>query len=310
MKAKVLVPIIIGAVVLTVAIIFLILALSTPTVNKTHVIEDPFANFTINVSTTDIEFSVSDDGTVKVVTDETEKQYHRVEVADNTLIITRIDDRNVFEKLYGFGHKFKVHVYLPATEYGNLNLKTTTGDVKVAQGLTFNSAEIKLTTGDVSFLSDVKDSFNAAVSTGNVEIGNMNLNKLTLISTTGNKRISNVTAQETVTISSSTGNTTLDNVTCKSLSILGTTGSVTLNNTQASDSFTITASTGNVTLNDADAGTIFIKTTTGNVKGTLLTNKIIFAETNTGHANVPHLTEGGKCEIKTSTGNIEISIKE
>ena len=310
MKAKVLVPIIIGAVVLTVAIIFLILALTVPTVHKTHDVQDAFSSIDIDVSTTDLEFAVSEDGTVKVDVTETEKQYHSVRVLDGILVIRREDARNIFERAYGFGNKFKVVLYLPAGEYGNLNLKVSTGNVTVPEGYTFNKVESKSSTGDISFNSNAKDSASFVLSTGSANIANMSPTTLFISSTTGSKTLSNITVQGAASVISSTGSVTLNNFKCNSLTMSSSTGSTTLNNTIVDNTLSISVSTGNVTLNDADAGTIFIKTTTGNVKGTLLTSKIIFAETNTGHANVPHLTEGGKCEIKTTTGNIEISIKE
>ena len=51
-----------------------------------------------------------------------------------------------------------------------------------------------------------------------------------------------------------------------------------------------------------------VTTDTGDVKGTLLSDKIFFAETKTGRKDVPKTTAGGKCEIKTDTGDIIISV--
>jgi DUF4097 and DUF4098 domain-containing protein YvlB len=72
---------------------------------------------------------------------------------------------------------------------------------------------------------------------------------------------------------------------------------------------TITADTGDISFKHCDGGEVYITANTGDVRGNFLTDKIIFAESDTGRVDVPHLTSGGKCEITTDTGNINITIE-
>ena len=60
---------------------------------------------------------------------------------------------------------------------------------------------------------------------------------------------------------------------------------------------------------EKEYSSIDVYVSTGDVTGTLLSDKIFFAETTTGDVSVPKLTSGGKCEISTTAGDIEISIK-
>ena len=60
----------------------------------------------------------------------------------------------------------------------------------------------------------------------------------------------------------------------------------------------------------SDADSILIKTSTGNVKGTLLSEKVFSAESDTGRVSIPKSYSGGECDISTSTGDIKIEIKE
>ena len=53
-----------------------------------------------------------------------------------------------------------------------------------------------------------------------------------------------------------------------------------------------------------DAAELSITTDTGDVKGTLLSDKVFIARTDTGRVHVPETTNGGKCKITTSTGDI------
>ena len=72
----------------------------------------------------------------------------------------------------------------------------------------------------------------------------------------------------------------------------------------------IERSTGDVEFKKCDAGEVSITTDTGHVVGSFLSDKIIFASSNTGKIDVPKSTVGGKCEITTTTGKIIISICE
>ena len=51
-----------------------------------------------------------------------------------------------------------------------------------------------------------------------------------------------------------------------------------------------------------------MKTDTGDVTGSLLSDKIFFAESDVGSVDVPKTTTGGVCEIRTDTGKIAITI--
>jgi hypothetical protein len=44
------------------------------------------------------------------------------------------------------------------------------------------------------------------------------------------------------------------------------------------------------------------------VSGSLLSNKVFTAKTDTGKVSVPNSSNGGKCEITTDTGKIIIEI--
>ena len=76
----------------------------------------------------------------------------------------------------------------------------------------------------------------------------------------------------------------------------------------AAETFSIERNTGDVSFDGSDATEIFVKTTTGQVKGSLLTDKVFVAQTDTGHVDVPKTTTGGRCEITTDTGNVEIEL--
>ena len=56
------------------------------------------------------------------------------------------------------------------------------------------------------------------------------------------------------------------------------------------------------------SGADFIKTSTGKVVGSLLTEKVFNAKSDTGKVEVPNTTSGGSCTITTDTGKIQVTI--
>jgi hypothetical protein len=46
------------------------------------------------------------------------------------------------------------------------------------------------------------------------------------------------------------------------------------------------------------------------VTASLLSPKIVYAETDTGSVRIPHSTEGGVFEITTDTGDIRVQFEE
>ena len=127
-------------------------------------------------------------------------------------------------------------------------------------------------------------------------------------SDTGNIRIKSINANK-LDLSTDTGNLKIVNIKCKNLFSTSDTGNILLENVIAEEQFKIETDTGNVKFKDSDASDIFVKTDTGNVTGNLLTDKVIFAESETGDIDVPKVMADEKCEIITETGDIKITIK-
>ena len=96
---------------------------------------------------------------------------------------------------------------------------------------------------------------------------------------------------------------------CNKLDIKINTGDTELVNTLANEDFNMNGNTGDVELDRFDASNIYIDLSTGNVKGTILSNKIFNAKSQTGSVNVPETYTGGICKITVSSGNINIRYK-
>ena len=227
----------------------------------------------IDLKITDLEFKVSEGDEKKVVCEQTEKIVHEVNIdpEKKTLSITQNDKRAWYEKWFDWSLSFlKATVYLPAGEYGDLKIESSTGNVIIDEGFTFNSVDIKLSTGNVNVKATSLNDFNVESSTGRVK---------------------------------------LENCFAKNINIENSTGGATLTNVVASENLKISCSTGDVDLSKVDGQTIDIHTSTGDIEGTLKSSKKFETHTSTGSVHVPDSDpSAGLCKLDTSTGDIHITI--
>ena len=281
----------------------------SPAVRETYEITDEFNDIFISVDTADVRLVNSEDGKVRVECVEGYKITHKAFVENGTLTVERHDERKWYEHIAIAPINFEITVYLPEGEWGKLNINTSTGNTEIPSGFTFSSVDIKQSTGNIAFSATSSGKINLFTSTGGISVSGASPTDLTVHSSTGDVNISDVTASGKIEVESSTGKQKFTNARCNSFDAEANTGDAILTNVIAEGKLSIERSTGDVRLDSVDAAEIYINTDTGNVTGTLLSEKIIFATTDTGDVDVPRCTVGGRCEIETDTGNIEIYLK-
>ena len=243
--------------------------LKTTEKTKTFIIDEAFNKISIDVETEDIDIYYSNNEN-KMVFNENNEVSLEVKVVNDTLIICIADERKFYDQMFDFTI-YKLDLFLSKDIIENIDIKCSTGDINIHDGLNVNNLKINNSTGDIE--------------ASNCDLGCLDIN-------------------------TSTGNIDLKNVGCQKLDIEITTGNTKLTNVLVEEDLNINGSTGNVYLNDFDAKNIYIKLSTGNVKGTILTNKFFIVSSSTGDVVVPETRDGGKCKISTSTGNIIIKYKD
>ncbi len=271
-------------------------------------IKEPYKNISIAVDTADMELIPSEDGTSTVVCYEEKKVRHSVSVQDGTLVIKTEDTRKWYERIgLNFGTP-KITIAVPGGAYGRLKVRASTGDLTVAEAFHFEGMDVEESTGDVRNKASVSDLLKIKTSTGAIRLENPTAGSLDLTVSTGKITAAGMNCSGDVKIGVSTGKTELTDLTCKNLITNGSTGDVTFKNVLATGALSIERSTGHVKLEGCDAGSISIHTDTGDVKGSLRSEKIFFAESDTGDVDVPKTMTGGKCEVTTSTGDIKLEV--
>lgn len=295
--------------------------------DNTIEIREDFNSIQIDTDTTDVVFSVSQDGSCRILCRETEHQPHAAKVENGTLLLQQQNNRKWYHYIgFHFGTP-SVEICLPKTVFETLTLEGDTGDVVIPQELTFANVKIDSSTGKVDVRSQVEktlavqlstgnilvsgtdcEAVNVKTSTGEIRILDVNCKNLTAKSSTGRQLLENVQATENIQLTCNTGNIHFTRGSCRNLTTESTTGKQTMEYVVASGDVQMESNTGDIRLADFDGATISITTDTGDVTGTILSDKIFFTETDTGRVEVPRCTSGGSCEITTDTGDIIVQI--
>lgn len=284
-------------------------ALST-TQYETNVtqIDQDFQSINLEIKTAHFRFLPSADGIARVECYEETTAKHTVTVENGTLCIRAENAKKWYEHIGVNFDTTKITLYLPKSEYDALFVKGSTGDGTIPEAFSFESMDISLSTGYVTCLASTLGKMKIRTSTGSIRVDKVRAGSLDLSTTTGRIAAREVICDGDIRVHVSTGKAVLTDVSCQSLTSDGNTGDLILRRVIASGDFSIERSTGDVTLEACDAATLSITTDTGDVTGTLLSEKVFIAGTDTGRVSVPKTTAGGKCEITTDTGDIQIDL--
>ena len=257
----------------------------TETVTRTFEISERFDSIALDIETDDVVFARSNNSGCTVVITNFKNSDYNVGVKSGTLFIEKIKAKNgVF---LDFGDP-SITIYLPASDYKDLTINASTGDINVPSDFNFKTMDIDMSTGDITCGATVSDKLSLKVSTGEVSLYSASAGD--------------------VFIKVSTGKADVKNLSCSTFTSEGSTGRIKLDNVLVSGKLDIKRSTGDVSFNNCDAKEIEIKTSTGNIEGSLRSDKVFIVRSDVGRINVPETLTGGKCKISSDTGNIKITI--
>ncbi len=275
----------------------------------THNIYEDFENIHIDSADGDVILAPSVDGSCRVVSNEINNVNRTVSIKNGTLKISSDDNRRWYEYITVdlTGDESKITLYLPKKDFKKISVSSATGDIYIPNNFTFESVKIENDTGEISVNCQIKKGIDIETYIGNIYLSDL--------------------SPETVEIESETGFAELNNISCKRLLAENNIGDIRLKNVKSEESIYASSDTGNIALNDCytgelnlksdvgdialytcDADVLDIKTDTGNIKGTLTSDKIFIADSDTGTVDVPESITGGKCVAKSAVGDIKFEI--
>ena len=258
---------------------------------KTNEVSDNFSNIKIVDAEYDVIIAKSNDGGCKVVSRDSDKIKHDAQIEDDTLVVSRTDERKWYEHIGIFiGEKdLSVKVYLPEDSYEKLYALSVSGSVKVEAGFKFTEAEAQSTSGEVIFMS-AADSLSLKSTSGDVDAKDFDVQSLKAVSVSGDIEI--------------------DNVNAESFSAKTTSGDIDLSSVVIDGDASINTTSGDFEFSRCDAANVKILTVSGDVRGSLLTDKRFTISTVSGDVKLPEsVSDAGWCDIKTTSGDVKIAVE-
>lgn len=263
-------------------------------IKKTVDIKDKFSSIEVkSASDVDVAVKKASGDTSYVEYYDCENLTHHVDVSDCVLRITADDSRNVaFNVSIGLytGAWPSVTVYLADTEYDDLKIVTSSGDIDMEYYLLVGNIDIEASSGDVT-------------------VNGANSDTLTIATRSGNIKIDSASSKDT-RISANSGDVSLGDVVTDNVDLKTSSGNITSGSIKAKR-INGRASSGDVMIRDCDASEINIMTKSGDVSiGIGSEMKYEYTtKTSSGDVNVPDSVKGadGKCNIETSSGDIDVT---
>lgn len=277
-------------------------------VTNTYEVSEEFSGISIITNTADIKLLPSNDGACRIVCYESEKEKHTVRVVDGELVINLESTKAWYDYISVVNGSPTLTVYLPEEEYGKIYIKESTGDIEISKEFTFESAEIKTSTGDVKYCAATRGELSITADTGDIFIQNISAEKINISVTSGRVEAFDVSCTGDLRINVNTGKTKLTRLKVGSLHSNGASGDITLTSVIVAGKIDISRDTGDVKFEHSDADNIYVRTDTGDVRGTLLSSKMFFVHSDTGVERVPKCNSGGICEVNSDTGDIIFEI--
>lgn len=252
-------------------------------------ISDEFVNIEIDVTEENITFIECEEGESKVILTHNKAYKSTIKVKGDTLVISEKGITKWTDFIGEGGDTPKLEIYLPAGEYGKLNIDMASADVSVDERFVFDKYDIDSASGDIKISGAEPSVVNIDASSGSVYLLDMKCGD--------------------IDIDTSSGDVCLENVTAGSVDIDASSGDISFINSLA-DGIDVDTASGDIVFNMSDADSIKINTASGDVSGTLLSGKDFDVDTASGDVDVPNDGEGGKCNIDTASGDVSICIAQ
>ena len=276
---------------------------------KFYEIKESFDVINVDDIDCDIRLRLSESNVCKVTVCDTVGMDHQVEVYDGALHVTSSDTRKWYERIGIFSWEdCEVVIELPETEYRSTLLKTMSGDIEVADEISFEDAILISTSGNVLFNGEVKNELTARSTSGEVVVEDIDTTYVNVESTSGDVKLSGISGFSAIAASTS-GDVQLSDVNVKGLAVSSTSGDIDMDTVNVENKAEIEAVSGDIDFDAFDAGTIEIKTASGDVEGEIITPKNFITDTSSGDVTVPVPdSSAGHCVIKTVSGDIKIEL--
>lgn len=272
---------------------------------NTYTIEDDFENISIEGREAAVSLVPSEDGSCKVVCTENDKVYNEITVADNTLVIKRIDNSKWYDNIGVTWEQIEITVYLPETEYEILSIDNTSGRLEVPADFTFAEAEVENSSGSTSFMAEVKGALMVENTSGGVYVGETNVGSLSVKGSSGSAEVASVNAESDVEVSTTSGRIDIADIECANLTVENSSGSIHVTSVTASGNMDVKGTSGSTHITEADVkGDVSTSASSGSLNLTDVECTNLTAGNTSGKINCNNVIAFEDMNIENSSGGI------
>lgn len=169
----------------------------------------PVTEINVNTVDGDVYILPSDSDVCHVSCIESDRQYNFVEMRDGVLSVTSHLENRLEIDYLPFTEPPSVTIYIPSSEYNDLIINVTHGDVRISN-LVFDSIDITAITGDVLFDMCDANEIVVNVTTGDVEGTLLSGKVFDAHTVTGDVDVPENSDGGTCTVSLTTGDVSID----------------------------------------------------------------------------------------------------
>ncbi len=304
----------IGVIVLGVALVasdfeFSTLLGSGSLEHSEQVFEDTLETIHIEGMNADVHLLPSEDGRCHLIIDEMEKGSCSAETEEGVLSIywtRKWHWKDIFN--FSFGSP-RLTIYLPEHPLSNLNILTTSGDIKI-ENCSAGQMELETDSGTIQVEKVQTTNFGARSSSGNLSIDALTCEQTARINTgSGDIRLKGGNASH-LEFKSNSGQSTISALQLDNLQGESKSGDVGLENVQVGQALNLTSTSGNLHLKNTDAFNFDLKSESGDIRGSLPSPKYFSASSGSGKVFIPEsVPNQGNFNARSSSGDIQIEIQ-
>ena len=278
------------------------------TVTRTAEIREPFTDISLNGTHCETVLRPATDGVCRVVFTGEEKLLFRASAESGTLTVSVKEGRKWYEKIGILTFSDELTVYLPEREYGSLKAELTSGALEIPDDFTFSVLTVQNVSGAVKIAASA-DQLNVHTSSGAIAMDGVRAKQAEIGSTSGSIRLSEVTAEESMTAETVSGGITLEKGSAQEISVTSTSGSVRLSEVTAEGTLSAKTTSGSIRLDGGQAQRTEITSSSGSVSGTVTGEYLYDVRTSSGSISVPESGGSRLFRVTTSSGSVRIEQK-
>lgn len=240
---------------------------------------------------------------------DTEKLYHTVELVDGVLAIKQNGTaRKWYEYITLSGaQNLSITVYLPVGAYESLNIRSTSGNIKVSEGFVFSNASLQNTSTSIICASQVTGDLDVKSTSGSITVSGSVGGDLTVNNTSGSITVSGGVCGN-LNITNSSGSIKVRNATPTSAIIQNTSGGIDLYDVVCQESCIVSSTTGSIDFEHCDAEFFEMHTVSGGIRGSILSAKVFDCHSTSGGVHTPANGKGGIFKARSTSGGIRVEI--